>query len=51
MVWEAKIKLVDDVKNMGSWDEVGWCEALAKLTRRPVNDFQDPVAEMREEGE
>ena len=27
-VWETKIKLVEDVANLGSWDLAGWHEAL-----------------------
>lgn len=34
-IWEANIKHVEDVANAGSWNLVGWCEALAKLTGKP----------------
>lgn len=51
MVWEAKIKLAEDVKNTGYWDAVGWKEALAKLTSRPFNACKTPIGERGEEEE
>lgn len=42
VVWEEKIKIAEDIKNAGSWDMTGWHEALAKVTGRPINIFQDP---------
>lgn len=41
--WEAKIKLTEDVSNMGSWNVAGWREVLAKLNGKPVNTIQDLV--------
>lgn len=43
--------MAEDVGNIGSWDVVGWREALAKLIGRPVNTFQDHIRERGEEGE
>lgn len=54
-VWEAKIKIVEDVEkgNTGSWNMVGWRDALAKLTGKLVNVSGDPVGpvEKTKEGE
>lgn len=36
-VWEAKIKLDEDVANVGSWNPAGQRAALAKLKGEPAN--------------
>lgn len=41
-LWEEKIKLKEDMVNVGSWNLAGWHEALAKLNVNIVNISQDP---------
>lgn len=36
-VREAKLMLAENMENAGSCNIPGWCEALAKLTGKPVN--------------
>lgn len=45
-VSEEKIKLANDFENVGYQNVVGWHEALAKLTGRPVNTGSDPIENM-----
>lgn len=46
VVWETKIKLDEDVVNVGSLDLVGWREALDKLNAKLVNTSQDPEGQL-----
>ena len=46
-IWEAKIKLAEDVENVRSWNVAGWREILAKLTGKLVDDGQDPTEKKR----
>lgn len=50
-VWEAKIKLAEDVANTGSWNVVGCYEALDKLTGELFNTIQDPAKQLKVGGE
>lgn len=50
VVQETKIKLVEDLENVGSCDTVGQREALFKLTGNPMKASQDLVLQP-EEGE
>ena len=47
-IWEAKIKLVEDLDNSGS-NVAGWHEALAKITGKPVTATEDPGSKPAEE--
>lgn len=49
-VWEAKTRLAEDLKNVTSWDVVGWRKALVKLIGKPATASQDPVLRLAEEG-
>lgn len=50
-IWEENIKFAKDIENVGSWNVVGWHEALAKLIGMPVNVGHDLPDKMREEEE
>lgn len=50
-VWEAKIKLAEDVANIGYRNVVRWHEALAKLNGEPVNTSQVPTGKLKVGGE
>lgn len=50
-VWDAKIKIAEDVANVGSWNVDGWCEALAKQTGEHVNTSQDHVKQKKVGGQ
>lgn len=50
-ILEAKIKLVEEVENVGSWNVVGWSKALAKLIGKPVNSIQDRVEKKKRKEE
>lgn len=39
-VWEAKIKLVEDLQNLGSWNVIGWHEAMSKFTDEPAGAME-----------
>lgn len=40
-IWEAKIKLAEDLDNLGSWNIAGWCEALDKIIGKPATTTKD----------
>ena len=48
-IWEAKIKLAEDLENSGSWNVVGWREVLAKITGKPVTATKDPGSNLVKE--
>lgn len=50
-VWEAKIKLAEDLENTGSWNVARWHETLVKLTGKTVSASQDPALQPKEVGE
>lgn len=50
VVWEAKVKLAEDVASAGSQNLVVWHEALAKLTGKPVNTSHDPEGKQQKAG-
>lgn len=41
-VWEVKIKLVEDVANVGSWNMAGWRTTLAELKGDFFMTSEDP---------
>ena len=43
-IWEAKIKLAEDLENLVSWNVAGWRKALAKLSGKHVTATQDPTS-------
>lgn len=42
LVWEAKIKLAEDVANVGSWNLVGCHATLAELKGKLIKTSEDP---------
>lgn len=42
VVWEAKIKLVVDVANIGTWNLARWHATLAELKGKPVKTSREP---------
>lgn len=50
-VQEAKIKLAEDVANIGSWDLTGWHTILAQLTGESAKTGQDPERQRPKVGE
>lgn len=50
-VCEAKVKLEEDVANVGSWYQASWREALVKITSKTVNTSQDPNGKQQKVGE
>ena len=50
-VWEAKIRLAEDLDNASSWDVDGLREALANLTGKPATTTHDPVLQLTGGGE
>lgn len=50
--WETWLKMAEDMEDTRSKNIVGWCEALAKLTGKPVDVDQGPVEKKKgEKGE
>lgn len=48
-IQEAKIKLDEDLDNSGSWNEAGWCEALAKISSKSTTATKDPRSQPAKE--
>lgn len=46
-VWEAEIKLAEDLCNARSWNVKGWQEASGKLTSEPAGTSQDPALQLK----
>lgn len=42
VVWDAKIKLDEDVVNIGSWNLVGWRATLAEFKCKSVKTREHP---------
>lgn len=48
-IWEAKIRIAEDLENSGSWNVAGWHEVLAKITGKPATIIEDPGSKPAEE--
>lgn len=50
-IWEAKIKVAEDLKNAGSWNVAGGHKALSKLTGKNIDSSQDPALQPNQGGQ
>ena len=49
-IWEAKLKLAEDMANAGFQNLVVWRTTLPQITGEPVNTCQDPKGQQPKAG-